>query len=601
MTDLEQSQPSAEPVTAAGNPASEADLLVREAWALRRSDPKQALALGKKAHALVESANDLSVKAYSLLVMGYGHTRLSDLNSALHNTQAALTLFESLEDKEGKRKALNTLGIIYGESGDLPKTLKIFLNLQTLCAELGDTKAEADALNNLGISYRYLGELDSALDHYLRALELFQDSGSKDGEGYTLVNLGLVYQELGRYQEALDYFSKSLNTGETPDAYTHALVLNNIGRTYQKLKDAPKALEYSKESLTMMEQLGDRLGASYTLDDLGLTYLQMGELIEAARCFKESLAVKEEVGDKKGEAETRIHLGHLYTRQGTPDLAIDSLMAGLDKAREIAAKPEIYKAHEALAEAYKQNRQFGEACEHLENYVAAKAEVFNEATDSRLQGLRVQFEVEQAKKQKEIYRLKNVELTEAVNTLHALTASLKEANEDKGPLLERLARQVNEDALTGLYNRRYIDQKLAQEFERSKRVGTTMSVMLCDLDNFKQVNDRFSHQIGDKILVQVAEILHLKIRQVDTVARYGGEEFIVLLPETEPAAAARIGKRIRKAVEAHPWEAIAPELAVTISIGVAGDKTLTNYEKLVSLADDKLYRAKRSGKNKVVV
>ena len=391
-----------------------------------------------------------------------------------------------------------------------------------------------------------------------------------------------------------------MNTGEAPDAYTHALVLNNIGRTYMKLKDAPKALEYSSESLTMMEQLGDRLGASYTLDDLGLTYLQMGELDEAARCFKESLAVKEEVGDKKGEAETRIHLGRLYTRQGNPELAIKSLAVGLDKAQEIAAKPEIYKAHEALAEAYKQDRQFSRACEHLERYVAAKAEVFNETTDSRLQGLRVQFEVEQAKKQKEIYRLKNVELTEAVNTLHALTISLKKANEAKGPLLERLARQVNEDALTGLYNRRYIDQKLAQEFERARRVGTTMSVMLCDLDNFKQVNDTFSHQVGDKILVQIAEILRLKVRQVDTVARYGGEEFIVLLPETKPTAASQIGKRIRKAVEVYAWDNIAPELAVTLSIGVAGDPTLPSYEKLVSLADDKLYKAKRSGKNKVV-
>ena len=600
MTDAKHAQPDLEFITGVDSFESEADLLAQEAWALRRSDPKRALGLGEEAYALAEAANDLTAQAHSLLVIGYSYTRLSDLNNALHKTQAALTLFEKLDDKEGERRALNTLGIIYGESGVLPKALRTFLALQIVCAELGDKKAEANALNNAGLIYLYLGELDSALDYYLRALELFQNGDSKDGEGHTLVNLGLVYQELGRYQEALDYFSKSLNTGEAPDAYTHANVLNNIGRTYHKLKDAPKALEYSLESLAMMEQLGDRLGASYTLDDLGLTYLQMGDLVEAARCFEESLAVKEEVGDKKGEAETRIHLGWLYTRQGDPELAVKSLLIGLDQAQEVAAKPEIYKAHEALAEAYKQNRQFDKACDHLELYVAAKAEVFNETTDSRLQGLRVQSEIEQAKKQKEIYRLKNVELTEAVNTLHALTASLKKANKAKGPLLERLAQQVNEDALTGLYNRRYIDPKLAQEFKRSKRVGTTMSVMLCDLDNFKKINDRFSHQVGDKILVQLADILRLEVRQVDTVARYGGEEFVVLLPETEPAAAAQIGKRIREAVEAHAWDTIAPELTVTISIGVAGNKTLPTYEKLVSLADDKLYEAKRSGKNQVV-
>lgn len=573
--------------------------LNEEAWALRRSDTLQAFALGEQA---LDLAKDLAYEegeAYANLVLGYCHVRLSSPKLALEATKLALKQFEALGDKEGELKALNTLGMVYGDSGNLPGALKTFLSLIALCTDLRDESGLADALNNTGLVYLYLGDFATALDYFLQAVKHFRDLERTEGEVKATLNIGVVNYELGRYSEALSYFTSAKAVDKAEDKATDALILTNLGRTQLKLGNFVQALTHTQASLGLFEQLGDRLGSSLALDDLGLTHAQTNQIDEASDCFNRGLLIKRELGDKKGQAETCIHLGKLYTRQGQLELALDTLHEGLSCALEADANTEVYKAHQALAETYKQNRQFRESCLHLEAYMKLKDEAFNEASDLRLQGLKVRFEVEQTEKEKEIYRLKNVELAETVDALNKQKAALQGANEDKSVLLKQLEKQAREDGLTGLYNRRFFDTRLEQEFTRSSRYARPLSVVLCDVDNFKRVNDDFSHQVGDEVLRRVAKILQEKVRQVDTVARYGGEEFVIMFPETEGKDAATVSERIRQAIQSHPWEEVAPELRITISMGVADDLSVPNFEKLVGLADAKLYEAKRSGRNQV--
>ena len=177
---------------------------------------------------------------------------------------------------------------------------------------------------------------------------------------------------------------------------------------------------------------------------------------------------------------------------------------------------------------------------------------------------------------------------------------------------EALARLANKDALTGLYNRRYLNQALAEEVSRAKRYDHVLSAALCDIDNFKRVNDDFSHSVGDRVLQEVARILESSVRSVDTVARFGGEEFVLIFPETGAARAQVVCEKIRQEVEQHPWSHLHPELNVTLSIGIANaryereredqDAPETAYrdpEALFDAADLKLYEAKRSGRNQV--
>ena len=167
----------------------------------------------------------------------------------------------------------------------------------------------------------------------------------------------------------------------------------------------------------------------------------------------------------------------------------------------------------------------------------------------------------------------------------------QERNRD---LLEQLERLSREDSLTGLANRRCWDETLAREFERARRQEAQLAVLLCDLDRLKEINDRFGHATGDRVLKEVADVLVERVRAGDLVARLGGDEFAILCPDTEIAGASALGEdlRTRLSVLRHP-QALIP--GVTLSIGVACREPYdVSPTELVLRADDRLYRAKRT-------
>ena len=172
---------------------------------------------------------------------------------------------------------------------------------------------------------------------------------------------------------------------------------------------------------------------------------------------------------------------------------------------------------------------------------------------------------------------------------------------------ERLVRSGHTDVLTGWHNRRYLESRLKEELARSRRESRPLACLMIDVDHFKRINDEHGHLAGDEVLRAVAARIDAQVRASDVAARYGGEEFIVLAPGTGLDAGLALGERIRKAVEAAPFE-LAPggtRLPVTVSIGVAehpaagGDSLESAAERLVAAADSGLYRAKSAGRNAV--
>ncbi|MCU1485429.1 MAG: diguanylate cyclase with sensor [Actinomycetia bacterium] len=157
------------------------------------------------------------------------------------------------------------------------------------------------------------------------------------------------------------------------------------------------------------------------------------------------------------------------------------------------------------------------------------------------------------------------------------------------------------DGLTGLWNRRQFELRVAQEVERAVRFRERFSLVMVDLDDFKAVNDTHGHLIGDAVLVETAQRLVAHTREVDTVARFGGEEFILLLPQTDAPGAVRVAEKVRDEVAAKPVITDAGALPVTLSAGVAcHPDDGTSIEALLGAADEALYAAKAAGKNRVV-
>ncbi len=159
------------------------------------------------------------------------------------------------------------------------------------------------------------------------------------------------------------------------------------------------------------------------------------------------------------------------------------------------------------------------------------------------------------------------------------------------------------DPLTGVHNRRYLDTHLDQLLQRARANNKPLSVAFCDIDHFKRLNDTYGHAAGDEVLVEFTRRMIRNLRSHDLVARIGGEEFVVVMPDTPPERARRIGERLRQKVEQEPFVAVgADPIAVTISVGVTTSRVTDTYGvDLIKRADEAMYQAKNTGRNRVVV
>ncbi|TLM80577.1 MAG: GGDEF domain-containing protein [Actinobacteria bacterium] len=171
-------------------------------------------------------------------------------------------------------------------------------------------------------------------------------------------------------------------------------------------------------------------------------------------------------------------------------------------------------------------------------------------------------------------------------------------------LHEELERLSVTDRLTELYNHGYLQQRLEEELARAVRFGHELSLLLLDIDDFKDFNDRFLHQRGDTVLRAVSQMIRQNLRDIDVAARYGGEEFVVVLPETDVEGAVAVAERIRESVASYPFvgREDLPPVAKTVSVGVATFPTHASTQgKLIDAADRAMYAAKRAGKDRVAV
>ena len=168
---------------------------------------------------------------------------------------------------------------------------------------------------------------------------------------------------------------------------------------------------------------------------------------------------------------------------------------------------------------------------------------------------------------------------------------------------QHLEYQTQVDSLTGLFNRRAFENKIGEEFERSKRYHSPLSLLILDIDNFKLINDTYGHHGGDAALVKISETFREKTRQSDFPARYGGEEFVLVLPETDQESALQAATKIHEAIRSSAFGTTARPFRLTVSIGVSSTsiKFYSVWDELLRDADQALYIAKNSGKDRIEI
>jgi two-component system cell cycle response regulator len=186
--------------------------------------------------------------------------------------------------------------------------------------------------------------------------------------------------------------------------------------------------------------------------------------------------------------------------------------------------------------------------------------------------------------------------------LQSTNEELEEREKQLMEANERLRHMSRTDALTGLDNRRHLEERLLEMLDHAKRLNEPFACVMCDIDRFKSVNDTHGHQAGDAVLKQFARILRDEVRDIDRAGRYGGEEFMLLLPGTVLDAAVTFAERVRKHVETHTFTFDSTSICRTASFGVSAwpHPRISNCDGLMRAADDALYVAKETGRNRVV-
>ncbi len=582
-------------------PRARVDALNARAWEIRALDAPHAAALAEEALQLAEAEGYTAGIALALRMLGH-HRYLAraDYEGALHDLRRALALLERSGDPRGRADVLNGIGNVHWRRGEYPEAMRCHLRALEMQRATGDSLGEGLSLNALGNVSYHLGDYGQALDYYQASLKLREEIGDRVGVAYCLNNIGNIHGQLGESQRALEYMLQALAIKEGADPQAAGISMLNVGSAYADLGDDDRALAYMDRAAVRLRETGARDAEATCLRDIGRVHERRGDLDKALDCYQASLATTRALGARMAEAETLIRLGALRVRTGEHDAGLADLHSALEMVSELGARPQVYAAHEALTQVYEARGELGRALEHYRAFHAAWRDVFNAETNARIKSVLVRAEVQQAQREAEILRQKNDELTAAYGRL-------RHADEEKALLVARLReqaaeleRQTREDALTGLFNRRHLDTLLSAEWERALRFGRAMTVAMADIDHFKDVNDRFSHAVGDEVLRTVARILRENTRGVDVVARYGGEEFCLVLVEATADEAVRLCERLRGLIADHDWASIRPGLALTVSIGVAGlHEGADAPDVLLAAADMRLYAAKHAGRNRV--
>lgn len=570
--------------------------LLDAAWTSRRNDPQECV---RASCHVLEQPLEAPELARATLCLGCGLMHQGEFNTAEPELQRALHLYGELADQEGQRNSLNALGTVKARQGRPVEALELFLQVRHLSVTLGQIRGEIDALNNIGGTYVIMGDHPNAMQYHLLVLGLSRQHKMPYTERIALNNLSMAYNGMGRHHDALEAALACLKIQAEDEPALDAMALQNAGEAYFGLKHLPEARAMYLKASGLVEYAGDQSEIAGLDLFLGQVAQQQGASDEARQLFESSLETFRKIGNDYGQVTGLLRLGELLGMTGHVEDALSALHRARSLAEAGQIRNELCKVDLALSKLYRDSGRPQEALTHLEQHLQLNGELFNAASDQRLQSLRVQFELEQAERERLAAQRQNAELTELNARLEASNRDLTAAQTRTADLMARLEQHANEDALTGLPNRRAFDAAL-ERVSPSQQI----SVVLCDIDHFKIVNDRFSHLVGDEVLRHVAALLRGQLHRGDLLARYGGEEFVLLLTGASEAATLKLCEDLRRATENHDWSTVRPGLSLTISLGAAvaqlNPATLT-VQNVMQSADDALYAAKNAGRNRVEI
>jgi diguanylate cyclase (GGDEF)-like protein len=477
----------------------------------------------------------------------------------------------------------------------------------SLYAEMGDEAELCECLVELSLNYVWLGLHDEALDAVTRALNIAIRREDKRLMFWAYNRTGVVHNTLGDPLQASEFLLAALDLAQELGVDENFCILNNLADNAPDAAETLRAQERAAEAeASIARNIGHARRAVALASDgahpyresmahgnLGLLLAVAGDFTTAEAHFRQSAELAQAYGFANLALATEHYRARADLLRGDVASGIPRLRSVLDRATANGEKPIMAEVNLQLARAYEASGDAAAALAHYKAFHAVEKQFNTMVAQTRSRMLTNLFELETSKLEAKRARLE-------AELLRGQSAGLEAEKQQLQIQAEEANRHANQDALTGLWNRRFLDSRLPGLFDRLKQSGTPMCLALADVDFFKKVNDRFGHPVGDQVLVRTARLLLGGVRQVDIVARYGGEEFLIFFSGIDLEAAAGACERLRLAVESYDWTQVHPDLRVTISLGLTS-AAAADFPATLLAADQLLYQAKQGGRNMVKV
>ena len=563
-----------------------ADLLNDRAWSLQGAAPYTALEMARAALMYAEKVGYNEGIARGLHNAGSAYFMLSDYSEALRYTQRALNTFQELGDKRGEAQVYSGIGNIQFRLGNYDSSLESHTFALHLFESLGNKFGMAMCYSNIGNCYQMVGQFDEALTYLLKAHSIQEATNDRQGIAIASNNIAGVYYKLKHHQTALQYLFQSLEYfKEFNNQFGIAKTLRNIGQNYEMLQDYELALQYQRESLELTKNIGDRHSYATALSNIGNIYQRLGDYALAMTYHKEALDLYTEMNEPHGRAEVFLEIGATQRVSGNYGEALAAYAEGITIAEEIGAKTiqaELFLGASSAAE------MMGDYKESLRLFVASskiRDQILNADKQKLIAVMETRLAIEKALKEREVYRLKNVELARALDELEQKEQSLSIAYKE-------IEKKQEETTIAN----RDLEHALNQLTEINNEKNELMGIVAHDLKNYVtsimllaetqlRYEDRFSKQqmteLSQKVKKSAQQMMDFIVALLDANSIETGALSFSFVP-------VNILRIVQTVVERHSHNAQRKNISMDISAVPGSLNSYADFERLSQVIDNLL-------------
>lgn len=477
---------------------------------------------------------------------------------------------------------------------------------------LNDDLLVGQAHYNRGAAYAYAGKHDYALDSLLLSLFSFENTDSEKDIARIKGGLALIYVEIGEYDLALPYFEEALESHKARDDKTNlALVLQNRGFMNIQLKNYDDAKRDLLQALTYSKELNHGSNFPVLYKNLGVIETELNNAEQAFNYFELAIQESNKNNLLHHQSEVLREFARLDFKLKNAEKAKRKLIRSIEIGKQFDLLKQIRNSYVLLSEVeaslgnYKGAFDASESASKTSELMGESRIAGNlsrlERYTTRIKEQNKRLVLEQEKKivtlaAEREQLLKNFSFAVAgIAVLLAIYFVRRMTYSDRQAV--HYEKQSKIDALTGVWNRRAGEAQLTRLCARDAKSVKVFSIAMLDIDNFKQVNDKYGHDVGDQVIIAICNLIQEGLRPADMLCRWGGEEFIIIWDNFSSAKAFDICERIRKKIAE---ESIHPIGQLTVSIGISMYEQDGVYE-LIKRGDQALYKAKHYGRNQVVI